>query len=71
MITGLSKKVIIMRFLGIIITLAAVGYALHVYLGSSSDAGIEQAQQIDQARQAADAMNQALQLQQQKFERAK
>ena len=59
-----------MRFLGLIITLAIIGYAIHIYLGSSTDrnADIKPEQQIDQSKQAADLMNQALQRQQEKFD---
>jgi hypothetical protein len=59
-----------MRFLGLIIMLAIIGYAIHIYLDSSTDgnAEIKPKQQIDQAKQAADLMNQALQEQQDKFD---
>ena len=50
-----------MRFLGLIITLAAIGYAIHVYLGSSTSVETTPEQSIDHAQQASDAMNQALQ----------
>lgn len=59
-----------MRFLGLIITLAVIGYAIHIYLGSSSNVDMKPEQQIDQAKQATDAMNQALQRQQEKFDSA-
>ena len=52
-----------MRFLGLIITLAAVGYAVHMYLDSSTDAGSQAEQYIDHSSEAADAMNRALQQQ--------
>jgi hypothetical protein len=61
-----------MRFLGLIITLAIIGYAVHIYLDSSTDrnAEIKPEQQIDQAKQAAYLMNQVLQKQQDKFDRS-
>lgn len=59
-----------MRFLGLVITLAVIGYAVHIYLGSSSSVDTQPEQQIDQAKQAADVMNQALQRQQDKFNSA-
>jgi hypothetical protein len=59
-----------MRFLGLIITLAIIGYAMHIYLSSPTDrnAEIKPEAQIDQATQAADLMNQALRRQQEKFD---
>ena len=57
-----------MRLLGLIITLAAVAYAVHIYIGASPNTETAREQQIDQARQAADTMNQALQLQQERLD---
>ena len=54
-----------MRFLGLIITLAAVGYAIHLYLGDSPVTGTEAEQAVDQGSAAVDAMNRALQQHQQ------
>ncbi|MGB5456740.1 MAG: hypothetical protein WBO73_08400 [Gammaproteobacteria bacterium] len=61
-----------MRFLGLIITLAIIGYSIHIYLGSSPNTNDEMKpeQQIDQATQAADLMNEALQRQQDKLDGA-
>jgi hypothetical protein len=60
-----------MRFLGLIITLAVIGYAIHIYLGSSPNIKTDPEQQVDQAMKASDAMNQALQRQQELFDREK
>ena len=49
-----------MRFLGLIITLAIIGYAAHIYLGSSQEVVTNPEETIDHAKQASDAMNQAL-----------
>jgi hypothetical protein len=59
-----------MRFLGLIITLAVVGYAIHLYLGDSPGAGTEAEPMIDQSSEAVDAMNRALQQHQQTLDRA-
>ena len=62
-----------MRFLGLIITLAIIGYAIHVYLGASTGggAGSEPEQRLDQAGEAADLMNQALQRHQDSLDRSR
>lgn len=59
-----------MRFLGLIITLAIIGYSIHVYLGSSPAVATNPEQTIDHARQATDAMNQALRRNQDKLDSA-
>ncbi len=59
-----------MRFLGLIITLAIIGYSVHIYLGSSQTAETTPEQTIDQAKQATDAMNQSLQRSQDKLDSA-
>jgi len=59
-----------MRFLGLIITLAIVGYSIHMYLGTSPSVETKPEQYIDHANQATDAMNQALQHQQDKLDSA-
>jgi hypothetical protein len=59
-----------MRFLGLIITLAITGYAIHIYLGSPPTVETRPEQYIDQAEQTTDAMNRALQRQQDKFDSA-
>ena len=57
-----------MRFLGLIITLAIIGYTIHIYLGSSQTVETTPEQTTDHAQQAADAMNQALQRNQDKLD---
>jgi len=59
-----------MRFLGLIITLAIVGYSIHMYLGTSPNVETKPEQYINHSSQAADAMNQALQHQQDKLDSA-
>lgn len=59
-----------MRFLGLIITLAIIGYSIHMYLGTSPNVETKPEQYIDQANHTADAMNQALQRQQDKLDSA-
>jgi len=59
-----------MRFLGLIITLAVIGYSIHIYLGSSQTVESKPERYLDQANQATDAMNRALQHQQEKFDSA-
>lgn len=59
-----------MRFLGLIITLGIIGYAIHIYLGSSPTVETKPEQYIDQAKQTTDAMNRALQRQQDKLDSA-
>jgi len=59
-----------MRFLGLIITLAIIGYAIHIYPGSSPDVETKPEQYIDQADQATDVMSRALQRQQEQFDSA-
>ncbi len=64
-----------MRFIGILITLAAVGYAISIYLGSSSvttaspDGGRSQPKDyIDQAKQSVGTLNQTLQKHKEKLD---
>jgi hypothetical protein len=59
-----------MRFIGLIIMLAAVGYAVHLYLGDSPGAGTEAEQTIEHGSEAVDAMNRALQQHQQTLDSA-
>ena len=58
-----------MRFLGLIITLAAIGYAIHLYQGSSPGVATQAEQTIDHSIEAVDAMNRALQQHQETLDR--
>lgn len=60
-----------MRFLGLIITLAVIGYAIHLYLGSSPGTATQMEQHIEHSSEAADAMSRALQQHQEALDRAK
>jgi len=57
-----------MRFLGIIITLAIIAYVIHISSGSSGHVETTPEQSIDQTKQATDAMNRAVQSQQEKLD---
>ena len=59
-----------MRFLGLIITIAIIGYAIHIYLSSSQTVETKPEQYIDQASETTDAMNRALQNHQDKLDSA-
>jgi hypothetical protein len=60
-----------MRLIGLLVTLAALGYAMHVYLGSSKvDVQTKPAEYIDQANQSVDAINDAMKKQQEQMEKA-
>lgn len=62
-----------MRLIGLLVTLAILGYSIHVYLGSSSTVSVDGVQTkpveyIDQAKQSTDALNDAMQKNQDKLE---
>jgi len=66
-----------MRLIGLLLTLAILGYVIKIYLGSSSvtsadeDGNISHPQQtIERAEQATEQLNQALQDNQQRFDEA-
>jgi len=60
-----------MRLIGIIVALAAIGYAMHVYLGSSRmEVQTKPAEYVDQAKQSADAISEAMKKQQEQMEKA-
>jgi len=64
-----------MRLIGLLVTLAVLGYTIYMYLGSSStispeDIQTKPAEYIDQAGQSADAINDAIQKQKDKLDNA-
>jgi hypothetical protein len=64
-----------MRLIGLLVTLAVLGYTTYIYLGSSnttSSNGIQTkpAEYIDQTNKSVDAINDALQKQKDKLDNA-
>jgi hypothetical protein len=64
-----------MRLIGLLVTLAVIGYTTYIYLGSSNTTlsnGIQTkpAEYIDQTNQSVDAINDALQKQKDKLDNA-
>ena len=60
-----------MRLIGILVTLAVLGYTSYIYLGGSSDSASTKPQPVeyvDQAKQSADAINEAMKKQQEQLQ---
>lgn len=61
-----------MRLIGLLITLAVLGYITYIYLGGNHAGDVVQtkpAEYIDQAQQSADAINDAMKKQQEQLQK--
>ena len=62
-----------MRLIGLLVTVAVLGYTAYIYLGSSSTtsvdgANVKPAETIDKARQSIDSLNEVLKKQKQQLD---
>ena len=58
-----------MRLIGILVTLAVLGYTSFIYLGGSSDsASTRPVEYVDEAKQSIDAVNEAMKKQQEQLQ---